>query len=598
MAPASEVIAREPLWKRAVPVIAAVVVTAVVATLITRQKPPPPPREIVRFAVPTQSFDFDFQNVALSPDGTRLVYVVQAGRFRHQLMLRTLGDLEARPLGGDDAAVNNPVFSPDGQFVAFYSGLDSSLKKIAVTGGAAVTLGKVTAPVSGISWGGDWIVFGQTNGIHRVPANGGAPEVVVPIEGNQRVSSPQVIDEKGSILFSFQVDPRVADDQAQQVVVQAPDGTRHVVLTGGSDARYLPSGHLVYALGPTMLAVRFDAATRRVLGGAVPVLEGLARGATQRAAQYAMSASGTLAYVPAAAAGATPRGTLAFVDPSGKVQPLPVPPNSYFHPRVSPDGRQVVMVTFHGDEPAIWVYELSGSGPPRRLTFDGGNLSPIWTRDGRSVTFRSTRAGGQGLFQQRADGTGAAERLTNAEPGTTHHPDSWSPDGKTLLFSVTANSTSSIWTWSREGDRNPRRLLHGERSYAAGEFSPDGRWLAYGTNELDGRAYQVFVQPFPPTGAKYQVSPMTASTPVLVSRRQAAVVRERRAGVGCDRHRCAGVFGQSARPARAAGYPGQLAWSARIRTDAGRQAVARRTSGRRGRCGSDAANQRRTELVR
>ena len=189
-------------------------------------------------------------------------------------MLRTLGDLEARPLGGDDAAVNNPVFSPDGQFVAFYSGPDSSLKKIAVTGGAAVTLGKVTAPVSGISWAGDWIVFGQSNGIQRVSAGGGAPEVIVPIEGNQRVSSPQVIDEKGSILFSLQVDPRVADDRARQVVVQAPDGTRHVVVTGGSDARYLRSGHLVYALGPTVLGVRFDAATRRVLGGAVPVFEG------------------------------------------------------------------------------------------------------------------------------------------------------------------------------------------------------------------------------------------------------------------------------------------------------------------------------------
>jgi Tol biopolymer transport system component len=270
---------------------------------------------------------------------------------------------------------------------------------------------------------------------------------------------------------------------------------------------------LVYALGPTVLAVPFDAATRRVLGGAVPVFEGIAGGVTQRPAQYAVSTAGTLAYVPAAAADATPRGTLALVDPSGKVQPLPVPPNSYFHPRVSPDGRRVVMVTFHAGEPAIWVYDLSGRGPPRRLTFDGGNLSPIWTRDSQSVTFRSNRAGDQGLFLQRADGMGTAERLTKAEPGTTHHPDSWSPDGKTLLFSVAANAISSIWTWSREGDRNPRPLLRGERSYAAGEFSPDGRWLAYGTNELDGRTYQVFVQPFPPTGAKYQVSPTRASTP-------------------------------------------------------------------------------------
>ena len=507
------IVTREPFWKRAVPVVAVAVVSAVVATFIDRQMAPPPRRDVVRFAVPTPTFIPDFQNIALSPDGMRLVYVVQAGRLRHQLMLRTLGDLEARPLGGADGQVSNPVFSPDGQSVAFYSSLDSTLNRIAVNGGAKVTLGKATAPISGISWGGDWILYGQPNGIQRVSADGGAPEVIVPIEGNQRVSSPQVIDEKGSILFSFQLDPRAGEDQTQ-VVVQTPDGTRHVVLRGGSDARYFASGHLVYALGPTVFAVPFDAATRRALGSAVAVVEGIARGVTQgRAALYAMSASGTLAYVPAGAIAAAAPHTLALVDPSGKVQRLPVPADSYFHPRVSPDGRLVVMTIFRGNEPAIWVYDLYGSAPPRRLTFDGADLTPIWNPDGRSVTFRSNRAGGQGLFQQRADGTGAAERLTTAEPGTTHHPDSWSPDGKTLSFRVVANSTSSIWTWSREGDRKPHRLLHGEGSYGASEFSPDGRWLAYGTNELDGRTYQVFVQPFPPTRAKYQVSPTRASTP-------------------------------------------------------------------------------------
>ena len=140
-------------------------------------------------------------------------------------------------------------------------------------------------------------------------------------------------------------------------------------------------------------------------------------------------------------------------------------------------------------------------------------MAPIWTPDGQFITFQSDREGDHGLFQQRADGTGAAERLTTSELTTNHYPESWSPDGKTLAFQL-RSSVNSIWTWSREGERRPRRLVHGARSYATGEFSPDGRWLAYGSNELDGLAFQVFMQPFPPTGAKYQVTSLTSSTPV------------------------------------------------------------------------------------
>ena len=510
------IVAPRPLSKRAIPVVAAVVVTAVVATLATRWLIQSPPPEVVRFAIASPNLNQAFRNLAMSPDGTRLVYVANVGPGRRQLMLRTMGDLEARPIAGTDGLVNNPSFSPDGQSIAFFSTEDESVKKVAVTGGAAVTLAKGSVPLSGLSWSGSWILFGQANGVQRVSANGGEPEVIIPIETGQRVAGPQLIDDRGSILFSFATEPGAEGWNTAQVIVRTPDGTRHVVVSGGSDARYLPSGHLVYAVGATLLAVPFDAATRRVLGGTIPVLEGVSRSSQQQwAAHFAVSAAGSLAYVPGAAVAAAQRTrTLALVDMSGMAQPLAVPVNAYAHPRVSPDGRRVAVATDDAKEAAIWIYELSGSGPPRRLTFEGRNLAPIWTRDGQFITFQSDREGDRGLFQQQADGTRAAERLTKAEPGSEHSPDSWSPDGKTLSFRVFSNGVASIWTWSREGDRNPRRLLHGARSYVASQFSPDGRWLAYGTNELDGGPFRVFLQPFPQTGAKYQVSPMAASTPV------------------------------------------------------------------------------------
>ncbi len=509
------IVAPKPLWKRAIPIVAAVASTAVVATLVTRSLTQSPTPDVVRFAIASPNFNQNFQDLALSPDGTRLIYVANTGPGTRQLMLRTLAELEARPIAGTEGVVHSPSFFPDGQSVAFFSSLDESVKKIGVTGGAAVTLGKASVPLSGLSWGGNWILFGQANGVQRVSANGGAPEVIIPIEAGQRVAGPQLIDDRGSILFSFATEFGAEGWNKGQAIVQTPDGTRHVVVSGGSDARYLPSGHLVYAVSATVLAVPFDAATRRVLGGPIPVLEGVARGLQQQwAAHFAVSNSGSLAYVPGAPVAATAQRTLALVDMSGAAQPLAVPVNAYAHPRVSPDGRRVAVGTDDAKEAAMWIYELSGSGPPRRLTFDGRNAAPIWTRDGRSITFQSDREGDRGLFQQPADGTGAAERLTKADQGTEHFPDAWSPDGKTLSFRVVSNLIGSIWTWSREGDRSPRRLLHGARSYVTSEFSPDGRWLAYGANEPDGRQFQVFVQPFPQTGAKYQVSPMAASTPV------------------------------------------------------------------------------------
>jgi serine/threonine protein kinase/Tol biopolymer transport system component len=504
-----------PLWKRAVPIVAAVIVTAIVSTLATRWLTPPATREVYRFAVASPNLNQNFQNLAWSPDGLHLAYVTSAQQNVRQLMLRTMGDLEAHPIPGAPGFVSSPAFSPDGRFIAFFSGADFTLKKIAITGGAVVTLCKMAPPYSGPDWKGNDILFVQTNGVLRVSADGGEPELIVKTGPGERIAGPQYIDDRGTMLFSLTSEPLLsAGWDKGQVIVQDVDGTRQVIASGASGARYLPSGHIVYMSGSTLMAVPFDAASRRTSGNPVPVVQGVARGVSQRfVGHYAVSPSGALAYVSAGPPQAAAQRTLALVDMNGKSQPLPAPPNAYQHPRVSPDGTRVVVATDTGREAAIWIYELSGNSLPRRLTFDGNNHAPIWSPDGQSITFQSDRDGSGGLFRQRADGSGTAERLTTSEPTQGHFPYSWSPDGTTLAFRVASDAANSVWTWSND-DRTARLVMQGAPAAVTAEFSPDGRWLAYGSNELNPSTYQVFVQPWPLTGAKYQVNPMTASTPV------------------------------------------------------------------------------------
>jgi serine/threonine protein kinase len=507
---------RSPLWTRAIPVAAAVLVTAMVSTLATRWLTPPPSREVYRFSMASPRINQNFQSLAWSPDGSKLVYLTIGQLGVRQLMLRTMSDLEARPIAGAAGQISSPVFSPDGRSVVFASlGAELALKKIAITGGAAVTLCTLTPPYSGPDWKGNDILFAQPSGVMRVSADGGEPELIVKVGPNERIASPQYIDDRGTMLFSLTTEPLLsAGWEKGQVIVQNPDGTRQVIATGASDARYLSSGHIVFVAGSTLMAVPFDAATRRMRGSPVPVVEGVARGASQRfAGHYAVSASGALAYVPALSAQAVAQRTLALVDMNGKAQSLMAPANAYLHPRVSPDGTRIVVATDTGTESAIWILEVSGNSLPSRLTFEGNNQAPIWSPDGQWITFQSDRDGRGGLFRQRADGSGSAERLTTSEPMQAHFPYSWSPDGKTLTFRVAADAANHIWTWSND-DRTTKLLMPGAPAAVTSEFSADGRWLAYASNELNPMAHQVFVQPFPLTGAKYQVNPMTASTPV------------------------------------------------------------------------------------
>jgi serine/threonine-protein kinase len=522
----------QPLWKRAIPIAITAIVVGIGARLIPPwNSQPSAPAGVTRFSVPLPEgksiSGYAGQGVSMSPDGKAFVFI---STNNWELYLRSMSEPAPRELftmkSGGDTRITNVFFSSDGQWIGFYAYQDGTLKKIAVTGGAAVTLCKAQAP-NGISWSGDQIVFSQPKGIMRVSANGGDPELLAASASSQEVmSDPQLLNDGTALLFTVTKESGASRwDKADIVAQSVKSGGRKVLVHGGSTVRYIPTGHLVYALGGTLFAVRFDAKTLQVKGGPVPILEGVLRGAQPQtfssAALFSFSNTGSLIYLPGpvgGAAAALPPRTLALADRNGKVQPLGLPPQPIYHPRISPDGKQLVFGTDDGNEGIIWVYDLKGNGPARRLTFGGSNLNPIWNRDGRYITFASDREGDRGLFRQLADGTAPAERLTKAELGPSQRPEQWSPDGKTLSFIMNhadqVGAGSDLFTLTLDGERKPQPLVLSPSNKRYSAFSPDGRWFAYASGEGTGAPFNIFVEPFPPTGARYQLTSMGGRDPV------------------------------------------------------------------------------------
>ena len=305
-------------------------------------------------------------------------------------------------------------------------------------------------------------------------------------------------------------------DKADIVLYSRESRSRKVLIQGGSDGRYVPTGHLIYARGANVLAVPFDIRRLDVTSGPVPAVEGVARAlgpeTNTPAAQLGLSTDGTLAYIPVSAIAFSQR-VVTRIDRSGKKESLDLAPGAYTVPRLSPDGKQLA-VEMNND---IWIYDLSGKAAARRLTFEESSSRPIWSPDGRYVAFDSMREGRRGIFRQLADGTAAAERLTTVDAREDLQlPTSWSSAGNTLAFEVAVakKNTWSLRSLSITGERKTEPLmdLPGSNQRNA-EFSPDGRWFAY-LSDVESNLERVYVQPFPPTGAKYQISREHAHGPV------------------------------------------------------------------------------------
>jgi eukaryotic-like serine/threonine-protein kinase len=374
--------------------------------------------------------------------------------------------------------------------------------RVPIAGGAPVTLCQA-GYAYGLTWGADGILFVERDkAIMRVDPDGGAPTALVPLTDGEAVQRPQTLPGGQHLLFTLATGSGPDRwDRARVVVQSLTSGKRKTLFEGGSDARYLPTGHIVYAVGGSLFAIAFDAQRLEVRGSAVPMVEGVRRSGPSLSlggAQFSVSSNGSLVYIPGAVSA---QWDLGLTDRRGEVTPFNLQPGPYEVPRVSPDGKRVAYGSDDGKEAAVWIYDRS-DGSSNRLTLGGNNRFPTWSSDGKHVVFQSDRGGNRGLFWQPVDG-GEAVRLTTPNAGEAHEPES--SYGDRLLFSVTKGSDVSLWMLSlADKESTPFGDVHSKVRTGA-VFSPDGRWVAYATTE--GSTTTIYVQPFPPTGYRRQLPP-------------------------------------------------------------------------------------------
>jgi serine/threonine-protein kinase len=502
---ASAVVARS-VWRQAFPVA----LTAIVAALITgiaawRLWPSAERRSATRFdyVLPEgQQLEVTQPQrpvIATSPDGRSFVYQTTEGLF-----LRSMGNLEAQLIPGTKERLSTPFFSADGQWVGYFvvtgQGNDRQLKKIAVSGGAAVILCAASAPF-GASWAPDnTILFGQRAGIMRVPANGGTPELIIQTGEGEQMYGPQLLPDGATVLFSVtrEMGP-TRWEQAQVVAQSLSSGKRSVVVQGGSDARYLPTGHVVYASRDGVFGVAFDAGRLKVTGGAVPLVQGVQRpvGVNAAASNYAVSEQGMLVYLTRSSS----LRSLVWVNRKGAGAGLisSIPPGTYEEPRVSRDGGRI-LVTRDSD---IWIYDVA-TGRSSRLTRDGSSQMGVWDPTGSQIAYSSARKGNLEAWVEPSDGSGPPRQLTNL--GGQVHVDSWSPDGRTLTIHHHASEgpTSILMLPMDTTNPEPRVFLKGDFNAESADFSRDGRYVAYQGQETGQR--EIYIRRYSNPGGQVTVS--------------------------------------------------------------------------------------------
>jgi serine/threonine-protein kinase len=451
--------------------------------------------------------------VVLSPDGRLLVFAAAKGAGSEaQLFVRRLDQLEATPLP-DTGGARNPFFSPDGQWVGFFAG--GKLKKTSVAGGAVVALADAPNGRGG-AWAADGtIVFTPNNTqavrLQRVSSGGGMAQPLLPLaQGETTQRWPQLLQDGALVLFTSS--PVTAPwDDANIVVQRLPAGERKIVLKGGYYARYLPSGHLVYARQGAFFAVPFDLDRLEVAGEAVPVLPNVIANSVTGGAQFAASDNGTVAYLPGRGLDIN-NAPLVWAEGSGKVAPLRASPGNWTGLLFSPDGSRLAMDVFDARQRDVWVYQWERD-TLSRLTFDpADDVNPAWTPDSRRIVFGSKRGNSfYNLYWQRADGSSPASRLLESRDSHLI-PGSWHPSGKYLAFhQITRTNDPDLMILPMDGSETagwkpgaPTVFLKTPAAEQVPMFSPDGRWIAYYSNE-SGRN-EVYVRPFPGPGGQWQIS--------------------------------------------------------------------------------------------
>lgn len=493
-----------PLGIASVPrpaVVAAAALVLAASFLWGMRRPAPPSAGAVRFTlefagVQPLGSGVGGSTIQLAPDGSRLVFLGEGATGEGELHVRPLDGLQAVPLAYTRGATH-PFFSPDGAWLGFVAG--GEIRKVPLRGGPAITVYRAATNVPGVSWGSnDVIVFATPAGLWRVSAYGGEPALFAPADTlrGERYRWPHVLPEGNAALFT-----QADQDGFRLAAVSLSTGTVRPLGLEGTSPRFVSPGHLLFArLDGTVLAAPFDPERLRVTGPAVPIADGVQVGVAGEA-KLGVSNTGALAYVTATGA-----GRLVLVDRSGSEVPLQSEPQSFASPRFSPDGQRLAVAVTPVEDPGpdIWVLEPQGSAM-LRLTADHGSTLPAWSPDGGRVAFGHKPGGkpvGWGLRWLRSDGTGVDDLL----PGhIKQFPLDFTPDGRALVLQRAQPPTGTdLWILSLEGERPARPYLQGAANEHSAAVSPDGRWLAYVSDER-GRD-EVYIRSFPTPGPPVLVS--------------------------------------------------------------------------------------------
>jgi len=460
----------------------------------------PPERALMQFEVELTSravLGSDVgTDVVISPDGTRLVFVSRDSDGVSRLNTRSLDQSTVTALPGTDGA-RGPFVSPDGQWVGFWAA--GSLKKTAINGGSPIVLCEAV-DLAGASWGEDGnIIAALTFGkLFRVPSSAGSATTILADLALESIDPrwPQVLPGGRSVLFTA-VGPQ-GPNAANVEALSLADGSRKVLVRGGTYGRYLSSGYLTYVNQGTLFAVPFDADRMEIQPrAAVPVLNDIVYSSTFGFAQLDVSRTGTLIYRRSAAHGEL---IAAWIDSSGRTEPLLTKPGQYTFPRLSPDGQRLGLAVTESGIASIWVYERQSS-QFTRLNSSPAEYSPTWSPDGRALVVGSRT----GLHWLRADGAGQLASLVNSN--TIQVPWSFTSDGTRLAYQQLSPSTGfDLWTVAVRATETglvagtPELFLQTPSYETYPSFSPDGRWLAYGSGEYG--KWEVYVRPFPSNGSK------------------------------------------------------------------------------------------------
>ena len=455
------------------------------------------------------------QAVALSPDGTRLAFVAAPvdvdppeARNESQIYVRRMDQWLARPVPGTSGGLN-PTFSPDGEWLLFAT--EEGLKKVDLAGGDPILLCDCEASF-GIDWSSDGTIFfaGRDGSMRRVPEHGGSSETLTEADrtkGEVGHRLPHVLPGSKAILFTVPHHFYRDWERARIEALELKTGERKVLIEGGSDARYLPTGHLVFAREATLMAAPFDPRRLELTGEPVPVLQGVTHSihtgsslAETGLAHFSFSDTGTLAYVPGSVYPEA-RRRIFRVDRAGQAAALDVEPRHYLIVRVSPEGDRLMLSTNWPPE-AAWIYNLSRDTLSRQ-TFEGKTIYGIWGPGENELTFVSNRDGPLNLYSKPVDTAGGVERLTTSD--RPHRPSDWTSDGETLVFLELGEGTDfDIWTQSADAGAEPTPLLATRFNERQPSFSPGGRWMAYTSNQ-SGRA-EIYLRSPGGSGEAVQVS--------------------------------------------------------------------------------------------